>query len=177
MESAIQRSASVNVTHNDNTFGPQYGSHFDLTLLFENTILTILPTAVLILLSPFHLIQRRNKAAVSSQSPLLWSKLVSPILLFLGLSWCVTDPLLQLFAMTMLCLEISRSIVWGLDSDYKTPSSTAGASLSCVAALCVSGMLILEHRYFDQSSMPMSVYLFLVVVADAIKFAQTIVRM
>ena len=85
MSSALESQALVNVTDNDNAFGPQYGSHFDLTLLFENTILTILPTAVLILLSPFHLIQRKNKSAVGGQSPLLWSKLVSPTLLFLEL--------------------------------------------------------------------------------------------
>lgn len=76
MQSQLDVPGPVNVTHNDNAFGPQDGAHFDLTLLFENTILTILPTAILILISPLHLINHKKKSAVGGRSRLLWSKLV-----------------------------------------------------------------------------------------------------
>ena len=45
----------------DNTFGPQYCNYFDFTLLFEQTIFQIAPTALLILTLPLRAGQLRRR--------------------------------------------------------------------------------------------------------------------
>ncbi len=76
----------------DNTFGPHAGTcrgGFDFTLLFEETILVILPVVIILMVAPFrifYLLKRRTKVTTSW---LLISKLVSilpPLILDNG-SW------------------------------------------------------------------------------------------
>lgn len=62
---------------NDNSFGPQLGSKFDLTVLFEDTILTILPASLLIATSPIYFLYYSKLPIYISASTLLYAKLVS----------------------------------------------------------------------------------------------------
>lgn len=68
--------ASSTNSYLDITFGPQYGHHFDFTLLFESAILTILPTTLLLAICPFHLIHYKRQKVRSGRSALLYLKLV-----------------------------------------------------------------------------------------------------
>ena len=61
----------------DDVFGPQLRGTFDFTLVFEQTILSIVPSALFIAtaIPRFHLLSRRPIEARSGV--LLWLKLVS----------------------------------------------------------------------------------------------------
>lgn len=61
----------------DDSFGPQLGSHFDFTLLFEHAVLTILPTSLCIVASPFYIVRYAKSPVCVASSLLLWAKLVS----------------------------------------------------------------------------------------------------
>lgn len=60
-----------------NTFGPQLGAQFDFTLLFEDTILTILPASLLIATCPLYILHYLKQPVYVSGGFVLWTKLVS----------------------------------------------------------------------------------------------------
>ena len=65
----------------DNTFGPyaEYcRGYFDFTLLFEETILTILPLGLLLLVAPFRIAYLFKRQRKVNESPLIHLKLVGP---------------------------------------------------------------------------------------------------
>lgn len=62
---------------NDNSFGPQLGSKFDFTLLFEHAILTLVPTVLLIAACPFYVCFKRNDKIQVKRGKLFWGKVVS----------------------------------------------------------------------------------------------------
>lgn len=74
-----------NVTSNtpcpyDNTFGPAVGDRrggFDFTLLFEQTILSIVPNVVLLLLAPFRIVHLLRSAKKTLDDDVLKVKAVS----------------------------------------------------------------------------------------------------
>lgn len=61
----------------DDSFGPQLGSRFDFTLLFDHTILSILPSGLMILVAPFLIFYYRRQTEVILPGALLWFKMVS----------------------------------------------------------------------------------------------------
>lgn len=64
----------------DNTFGPDASycrSNFDFTLYFEETILTIAPLGLLLLIAPFRIWYLLRKEKKVNDSPLVHLKLVS----------------------------------------------------------------------------------------------------
>lgn len=61
----------------DKAFGPIHETRADPTLFFQQTILTILPTSLLALLTPLYLLYYNAQPIVSTEMPLLCTKLVS----------------------------------------------------------------------------------------------------
>lgn len=78
--------------------------------------------------------------------------------------------------MLLIALEIAKSILWDAVPKYQTDSATAANSLLCIAALCIAIMLFFEHRRFTQSSIQLSVYLSIMVVADGVKSRSYLMR-
>lgn len=70
-------SRAMGADGDDDSFGPQLGSHFDFTLLFEHAVLTILPTSLCIVASPFYIVRYAKSPVCVASSLLLWAKLVS----------------------------------------------------------------------------------------------------
>lgn len=68
------------------------------------------------------------------------------------------------------------SVVWGYVPDLQSRATTASTSLSCLAAFCVGLMIVLEHRRSTQSSVMLSIYLSLMVVADGVKTRSYLLR-
>lgn len=60
----------------DHDFGPQYGTEADFTLQFEASFFNILPTAILVCLTPLHLFQYKGQAKSPPNHWLLYTKLV-----------------------------------------------------------------------------------------------------
>lgn len=61
----------------DNSFGPQRAGVFDFTILFEQSILSLLPTGLFILLVPLRLYVLWSNERATQSKPLLWAKMVS----------------------------------------------------------------------------------------------------
>lgn len=72
----IDATATKTVPGNDNSFGPQYGTSFDFTLLFDHSMFTIVPTALLITACPLYIWFRRRDAVQVERGRLFWSKMV-----------------------------------------------------------------------------------------------------
>jgi hypothetical protein len=73
--------SSSSMSSSDNYFGPQLPHIFDFTILFEQSILSILPTSLFIVLAPIRLWSlHRHETRVASRR-LLWSKLVTILFL------------------------------------------------------------------------------------------------
>ena len=66
----------------DPNFGPHHSGLFDFTILFEQSILSLLPTCIFILLVPFRTSVLWKHERVTKPGLLLWLKLVSD-----SLSW------------------------------------------------------------------------------------------
>lgn len=71
--------SSICPQHPDDVFGPvvaECARAFDFTLLFEESILSILPSAILILLAPVRLLALRKRPRIVGGSTLQLVKLV-----------------------------------------------------------------------------------------------------
>ncbi|CAG1996834.1 unnamed protein product [Fusarium graminearum] len=66
----------------DNNFGPHRIGVFDFTVLFEQSILSLLPAALFLFLVPLRLFALRNNERVTELGILLWLKLVALIALW-----------------------------------------------------------------------------------------------
>lgn len=78
MDQLMRAQAPVKVTSlaDDAVFGPQYDQEFDFTMVFNNTILTILPAALLIAACPAYILSSFGNAPVTSKKKPLFYKLV-----------------------------------------------------------------------------------------------------
>lgn len=61
----------------DDHFGPQIPGVFDFTILFEQSILSLLPTALFILVTPLRVFPLLSREKLVKPGPVLWAKLVN----------------------------------------------------------------------------------------------------
>jgi ATP-binding cassette, subfamily C (CFTR/MRP), member 1 len=61
----------------DDHFGPQVPGVFDFTILFEQSILSLLPTALFIVIAPLRVFPLLSREKRVRPGPLLWAKLVN----------------------------------------------------------------------------------------------------
>ena len=73
---ALTTAVSRTISGNDDSFGPQFGSAFDFTLLFDHSVLTIVPTVLLITACPLYLYVRHRNPIQVDRDNLFWAKLV-----------------------------------------------------------------------------------------------------
>ena len=66
----------------DNQFGPQSPQYPDLTLGFEDAILTIPLGLLLLLLTPFYIWHYLGLPVITAEEPLIWGKAVSWLSLY-----------------------------------------------------------------------------------------------
>jgi hypothetical protein len=60
----------------DDQFGPQVPGVFDFTILFEQSILSLLPTALFIIVAPLRIFRLVGREKRVNTGLVLWSKLV-----------------------------------------------------------------------------------------------------
>ncbi|CAM1501751.1 Fc.00g037350.m01.CDS01 [Cosmosporella sp. VM-42] len=127
-------------------FGPHLPGIFDFTILFEQSILSLLPTALFTILAPFRLFHLRNHEVRVRSGSLLWSKLAAVAI--------------------FLCLQIVLVVLWALPETPKTKTSIAEAVVGVVDALVIAALSYAEHRRSIQPSALLNSYLFLSIVLD-----------
>ncbi|KAK1241278.1 hypothetical protein MKX08_001252 [Trichoderma sp. CBMAI-0020] len=142
----------------DDTFGPWAGPQcrggFDFTLLFEETILSILLSSIFILLSPLRILALFAAPIRVKSSPLDWAKKIT--------STC------------FIALSAALVGLWVVSSS-KSPSSAitytratiASSALNFVLSLLYVPLSHLEHRSSFRPSFLISVYLALSILFDA----------
>ncbi|KAL0937343.1 ABC multidrug transporter [Colletotrichum truncatum] len=130
----------------DDYFGPQVNGYFDFTVLFEQSILSILPTALLILLAPIRITWLlRNDVHVRS-GKLLWLKLAA----------------ISVF----LCLQVVLVALWALPSTPSTRTSVAESVLGLVEAVSIAALSYTEHKRSIRPSALLALYLVITIVLD-----------
>ncbi|OBT46506.1 hypothetical protein VE00_03330 [Pseudogymnoascus sp. WSF 3629] len=144
------RAVNSTVYVGDNSFGPFFelpgSATFDFTLLFEETILSILPSAVLLLLIPPRILQ-------------LWKtphKVVSSYLLTTKIAILGIFSILQVANV----IEVSRS-------SLQTRASIAAAILALIATFGLCILSYVEHSKNIRPSSIINAYLLLTVPFDA----------
>lgn len=130
----------------DDSFGPHAGDcrgGFDFTLLFEETILTLLPLGLMLLVVPLRIwfLWVRAKKVTAAARPLAVFKIST---------WIALG-----------ALQLATVILWStLPSTYRTSASLAAAILSLVTTVGLGLLSYTEHVRTVRPSSLLSVFLF-----------------
>ncbi|KAM3454998.1 hypothetical protein NHJ6243_008687 [Beauveria neobassiana] len=136
----------------DQAFGPAIRgcrSHFDFTLLFQETILTLLPCIVFILLASLRAIAVLREAPVTKTD------------------WAVTAKTATLVVSSG--LSIAFLIMQSINDETKTTASIAAAALSLFASLAATGLSPYEHTRSTRPSNVLLAYLFFTVLSSVVR--------
>ncbi|KUJ07957.1 putative ATP-binding cassette transporter [Mollisia scopiformis] len=126
-----------------NSFGPTVPGEFDFTLLFEDTILSILPSVLLLAVLPFRLIALRGKPRKVFRSHL---SMTNAAKLFLLVFTCMQTALLGLSATT---------------SRLRTRATIVASVLTLIDAIGLCILSHAEHLYSIRPSAIINIYLLL----------------
>ncbi|KAH6718942.1 putative ATP-binding cassette transporter [Leptodontidium sp. MPI-SDFR-AT-0119] len=129
-----------------NSFGPTVPNEFDFTILFENTILSILPSALLLLVLPFRIFTLHGKPRKVSKSFLYENKL--------------------LFLVAFACMQTALLILNAATPVLRTRSSIAAATLTLVDAVGLCLLSHMEHMHSIRPSAIINVYLIITLPFD-----------
>ncbi|ETS85549.1 hypothetical protein PFICI_03574 [Pestalotiopsis fici W106-1] len=130
----------------DIAFGPQRDDAFDFTLLFEQSILGILPSALFILLSIARGTSLWHKDTFVRVGWLLWAKLAA--------------------AATLICFDVALVVLWALPTTLGTQASLAGSVMNLVGSLAIAALSYTEHRRSIRPSTLLVGYLALTILLD-----------
>ncbi|KAF4471540.1 Canalicular multispecific organic anion transporter 2 [Fusarium albosuccineum] len=130
----------------DDQFGPHHPGIFDFTLLFEQSILSILPTSIFLILVPFRIAVLWHHGKATRSKTLLRFKL--------GIVGAYAS------------LQIALVALWCLDFDAITKASVAEPVLGLIESLALAALSYLEHRNSRKPSVLIGGYLVLSVLLD-----------
>ncbi|KAF5553404.1 Canalicular multispecific organic anion transporter 2 [Fusarium napiforme] len=128
----------------DNTFGPQRAGVFDFTILFEQSILSLLPTGLFILLVPLRLYVLWNNERVTKSDFLLWAKMVT--------------------IASYACLQTTLLVLWRRQNSTKT--AIAGPVLGLIEAFALAALSFVEHRNSRKPSKLIGAFLVITIILD-----------
>ncbi|KAE8374500.1 P-loop containing nucleoside triphosphate hydrolase protein [Aspergillus bertholletiae] len=122
---------------------------FDFSLLFEETILGILPLGVILPIAAYRLYNRFRQQRKVVTSWLLWAKLIT---------WA----LLAIVHLVLIAL-------WALPTANRTRTSIAANAVLTVGTLFLGVLSYAEHNYAVRPSLLLSIYLFITLLFDIAK--------
>ncbi|KAK0643350.1 ABC transporter [Cercophora newfieldiana] len=121
---------------------------FDFTILFEETVMSILPSACFLLIAPLQTV-RVFKGAVRVRPSLLRTAKLAAICIYAG-------------------LQLALLVLWSSPSSlYTTPVVVASSTLGLCVALALGVLSPLEHHKSPRPSFFITTYLLLSVLFDA----------
>ncbi|RDA82906.1 hypothetical protein CP532_4784 [Ophiocordyceps camponoti-leonardi (nom. inval.)] len=160
-EGASSDSAQLSITKMNATadalFGPQLPGSFDFTLVFEQAIFSIGPSAILLLASPFRILALARRKPTFGADSLLWFKLSCIFLLF-GLR------------LAILTLWVNFTPV------MRTRLTVAAASLSLADVAVMGSLLYAEHRFSYSPSILFSLYTSATILPDVVNVRSLFLR-
>nr|RBQ92112.1 hypothetical protein FVER53263_07622 [Fusarium verticillioides] len=128
----------------DNAFGPQRAGVFDFTILFEQSILSLLPTGLFILLVPLRLYVLWNNERVTKPGPLLWAKIVT----------------IGIYA----SLQTTLLVLWCRQNSTKT--AIAEPVLGLIESFALAALSFVEHRNSRKPSKLLGAFLVITIILD-----------
>lgn len=129
----------------DKSFGPRLFGHFDFTLLFEHSVMEIVPAGIILFVVPFYIFTLVTSNPRVRFGLLLWFKL--------GV------------ASALLGLQINNVLLW-CTSPLDSKLANTAAIMSCLATLCIGIMLHVGHVFFLHSPAFLSVFLTITMLLD-----------
>ncbi|RSL73721.1 hypothetical protein CEP54_000267 [Fusarium duplospermum] len=129
----------------DTDFGPHHPGLFDFTILFEQSILSLLPTCIFILLVPLRISVLWKHERVTKSGRLLWLKLAT--------------------IASYACLQIALVALWSIDS-RSIKTSIAESVLGLVESFALAALSYIEHRNSAKPAALISLYLILTIILD-----------
>ncbi|RKL41261.1 hypothetical protein BFJ72_g5688 [Fusarium proliferatum] len=128
----------------DNSFGPQRAGFFDFTILFEQSILSLLPTGLFILLVPLRLNVLWNDERATKSKPLLWAKMI----------------MIAIYA----CLQTALLVLWCRQNSTKT--AIAEPVLGLIESFALATLSFVEHRNSRKPSKLIGAFLVITIILD-----------
>ncbi|KAF5547770.1 Canalicular multispecific organic anion transporter 2 [Fusarium mexicanum] len=128
----------------DDNFGPQRAGVFDFTILFEQSILSLLPTGLFILLVPLRLYVLWNHERATKSGCLLWAKMV----------------IIAIYA----SLQITLLVLWCRQNSTKT--AIAEPVLGLIESFALAALSFVEHRNSRKPSKLIGSFLVLTIILD-----------
>ncbi|CAJ2506119.1 Uu.00g002490.m01.CDS01 [Anthostomella pinea] len=133
----------------DTSFGPYAGKDcrggFDFTLLFEESILSILPITLILCAAPFRILFLWGKQSKVSWSPILPTKLIS---------WSL-----------LVGFDLALLVFWAWQP-FGYHAAVPSAALSLIGALVLALLSYFEHQRSVRTSVLINFYLFFTVIFD-----------
>ncbi|KAM3534221.1 hypothetical protein MY4038_002461 [Beauveria bassiana] len=129
----------------DDSFGPRLLGHFDFTLLFEHTMLHIIPASVIVFATPFYIYTLFHGTNVVRSGVLLWIKI-----------FC---------ALAMVGLQIANAVLWS-QSALESQLAQAAAVMTSISAACMGIMVVVGHLYFPRPPSFLGLALTLTMIFD-----------
>ncbi|KAG4281248.1 hypothetical protein FPRO06_10153 [Fusarium proliferatum] len=128
----------------DNIFGPQRAGVFDFTILFEQSILSLLPTGLFILLVPLRLYVLWSNERATKSKPLLWAKMI----------------MIAIYA----CLQTALLVLWCRQNSTKT--AIAEPVLGLIESFALATLSFVEHRNSRKPSKLIGAFLVITIILD-----------
>uniref|UniRef100_A0A0D2XKL9 Uncharacterized protein n=1 Tax=Fusarium oxysporum (strain Fo5176) TaxID=660025 RepID=A0A0D2XKL9_FUSOF len=142
----------------DKDFGPQRAGVFDFTILFEQSILSLLPTGLFILLVPLRFYVLWNNERVTKSEPLLWAKMVSNrFFLLLVLTNQVTTAIYA-------SLQTALLVLWCRQNSTNT--AIAEPVLGLIESFALAALSFVEHRNSKKPSKLIGTFLVITIILD-----------
>ncbi|KAJ4145421.1 hypothetical protein LMH87_004273 [Akanthomyces muscarius] len=133
----------------DGVFWQELPGVSDFSLHFEETILDLAPSCLLIVLAPVAAIYYLQQPVQVRRSPLLWIKLIA--------------------AAALVGVEIASLSFRAISHILVTETTLPAASVDLVAAVAVTCLLYVEHRRAIKASALLGIYFFIGIVFEAVK--------
>ncbi|KAF4954480.1 hypothetical protein FGADI_5259 [Fusarium gaditjirri] len=128
----------------DKEFGPQRVGVFDFTILFEQSILSLLPTGLFILLVPLRFYVIWNNERVTKSGLLLWAKLIT--------------------IASYACLQTALLVLWCRQNSTKT--AIAEPVLGLIESFALAALSFVEHRNSKKPSKLIGAFLVVTIILD-----------
>ncbi len=130
----------------DALLGPQLPGYFDFTVLFEHATLWLIPTALVILATPFYLSSLRHAQRQVRPGNLLWSKLVC--------------------GLALVAIQATNIALWHKTDYFHSRTTVVASVMSLLASLCTMAIITITHIYSLQSSSFLSMLFSLTMLFD-----------
>lgn len=130
----------------DSLFGPQLPGRFDFTVLFEHAMLGLIPTALVVLVTPFYLKDLLHTQRQVRPGSLLWSKMMC--------------------GLALVVIQATNIALWHKTDYFRSRVTVATSIMSLIASLCTMAIIIITHIYSLQPSSFLSLLFSLTMIFD-----------